>query len=164
MKHNNKFSTQRAVTDFGQLIGCILFFTTWIIDSFIIHFSDFLARNVLLLIRIPTGTATILFALVMAYTSYKLVFKKQNLKATLITKGFFQFLRHPIYFAEILIYTGLVFITFSIASLCITAGIFIFLHIIASIEEKQLESLFGKVYTDYKKNTGKWFPKLIKSQ
>lgn len=79
--------------------------------------------------------------------------------ASLITNGIFIFIRHPIY-------TGILFIIFSIAvfqgsgyRLLISFLLLILFHLKSLYEEKKLAEKFPE-YEMYKKNTGKFLPKI----
>jgi len=41
-------------------------------------------------------------------------------------------------------------------------GIFVFYNYIAGYEEKLLEMRFGDQFRDYRRRTGKWFPRVRK--
>jgi protein-S-isoprenylcysteine O-methyltransferase Ste14 len=77
-----------------------------------------------------------------------------------VTNGAFRYVRHPLYLAGILSYLGLAISTFSLASLALVLGIFIFYDYIAGYEERLLEAKFGNKYRTYKHGTGKWVPRI----
>lgn len=97
----------------------------------------------------------------MAYKSHQTIFSERRDPPVVITKGAFRFVRHPLYLSGLIAYLGLFFITFSLFSLLIIAGIFFFLNFAADFEEKKLLSFFGKQYADYRQRVGKWIPKLL---
>ncbi|MGM1054578.1 MAG: methyltransferase family protein [Bacteroidota bacterium] len=79
--------------------------------------------------------------------------------SSLLTSGVFKLIRHPIY-------TGILFIAFSIAvfqgsgyRLLISFLLLILFHFKSLYEEKKLAEKFPE-YKIYKKNTGRFFPKL----
>ena len=78
---------------------------------------------------------------------------------TLITKGTYRYIRHPIYSSLILLIGGYSLAFFSIAStilFLIILGPFIIYRIKA--EEKQLLELFGSEYLEYMQRTKRIIP------
>ena len=87
--------------------------------------------------------------------SYKYQIKKNH---KLITKGIYQYVRHPIYGGLILVSTGALLVS---GSYTFIAGLIIMLfaaEIFAKREEKLLTKHFGKKYIDYMKITKKFIP------
>jgi protein-S-isoprenylcysteine O-methyltransferase Ste14 len=77
----------------------------------------------------------------------------------LVTAGWYRYLRHPIYFAEILIYAGMSLALLSYLSFGFALLIhFPTLSYRVKIEERQLVKYFGEAYRDYRKRVGKFFP------
>jgi len=150
--------------DSGQLIFLIVFLVLWILDSFVFHFSAILAKY------IPVYTRLILAGLILipsgflAWLGLRVVFMEVRDPPRVIRTGVFSYMRHPIYFAALLFYIGLIFMTLSLVSLIFWACIFIFYNYIATYEEKQLEKKFGQEYIDYRKKVPKWIPRLRSSK
>ncbi|HEX9935338.1 MAG TPA: methyltransferase, partial [bacterium] len=76
-----------------------------------------------------------------------------------IRTGAFRFVRHPLYLSSLLAYLGLVLSTASLFSAALLLVLFLFTDRIAGYEEKIMEAKFGQAYSEYKKRTGKWFPR-----
>ncbi|MFX0039751.1 MAG: methyltransferase family protein [Promethearchaeota archaeon] len=84
---------------------------------------------------------------------YKVKLMDMN-NSTLITKGIFNIIRHPVYSAWGIIFLGLAIISDSLTSLIVSVLIFIILEINAIIEEKLiLIPKFGERYENYKSKT-----------
>lgn len=87
--------------------------------------------------------------------SYEYQIKKNH---ELITKGIYQYVRHPIYGGLILMPTGALLVS---GSFTFIAGLIIILfaaEIFAKREEKLLTKHFGKKYVEYMKTTKKFIP------
>lgn len=144
----------------GQFIALFVFLAVWITDSFIIHISTFLSKEVYLIIRLACLGIFLILAYFLSRSGHQVVpHKKMN--DDLVTQGTFQYVRHPLYLSGLLVYLGLSFSTVSLLSLAVFVGIFIFYDYIASYEEKLLELKYGEVYWQYKQITGKWFPRIF---
>jgi protein-S-isoprenylcysteine O-methyltransferase Ste14 len=148
------------LTDSGQIVGALVFFTVWVLDSFVLKFSVFLSSLVPGYIRLPLAVPLLILAFYMAWTGLNIVFKEVREPAIVIEKGVFSWVRHPIYLSELMLYLGLFLISPSLISLGVIFLIFLFLDFVANQEEKKLEEKFGRSYSDYRSRVGKWFPKL----
>jgi protein-S-isoprenylcysteine O-methyltransferase Ste14 len=84
-----------------------------------------------------------------------------RIKGKLVTEGPFSIVRHPTYFAHILIFSGVFLIT-GVVSIGIITIIDIFLiHIfIIPLEEKELLNRFGEEYRLYRERVSKYFPRI----
>ncbi|UCD95926.1 MAG: isoprenylcysteine carboxylmethyltransferase family protein, partial [Candidatus Bathyarchaeota archaeon] len=76
----------------------------------------------------------------------------------LITDGFYQHIRHPLYLAETIRNFGFVLIFSSIYGVIFIAVGTIFLLLRIGIEEKMLVEEFGEDYKKYQRNTKKVIP------
>jgi protein-S-isoprenylcysteine O-methyltransferase Ste14 len=149
--------------DAGQVALLGVFLVVWVTDSFFLHESTFLStyvpayigRSILVL---AVGSALLLFV------SSRVVLLGTGLvlqwPTAVVTTGAFRYVRHPMYLAAILGYLGSAISTFSLASLGLVLGIFIFYDYIAGYEEKLLEVKFGEKYKMYEQRTGKWLPRI----
>jgi len=149
--------------DAGQLILLLFFLLVWICDSFIFHYSTFLSRVMPLPLRMFIGGFFLLCAGILARKGLATIFGEVREKATLVRKGVFGVVRHPIYLGAILFYVGLTVTTFSIAAGVILLLIISFYYFIARYEEKLLQQNFGWEYEKYKKEVPMLFPKLRKT-
>jgi protein-S-isoprenylcysteine O-methyltransferase Ste14 len=142
----------------GQFISLGVFLVVWIGDSFFLHKSTFLSDYVPLYIRLIIFGLAITVGLVLFQSGHVVVSHERP--HGVLTSGAFRFVRHPLYLASLLVYFGLTVVTFSLFSLAIFVGIFVFHNYIATYEEKIMEEKFGEDYRKYKKRTGKWVPRI----
>ncbi|MCZ2100947.1 MAG: isoprenylcysteine carboxylmethyltransferase family protein [Chitinophagales bacterium] len=77
--------------------------------------------------------------------------------ATLKTDGLYQYMRHPIYTAVILVFLGLTGIFANIFKLAITLIMMVFFYFKSSYEETRLSAHYPD-YDAYKKKTGRFLP------
>ena len=90
---------------------------------------------------------------------------KNFLKKQLVTTGIFRYIQHPIYCAFGLFYIpALVFMSRSWIGFILPLLFYILFLCNIKYEENYLETLFGETYSEYKKQTGRIIPKLIKGQ
>jgi len=149
--------------DAGQLILFGLFLIVWAGDSFFLHLSTFLSAYVPLFIRLAILGIMFITAIYL-FRSAHVVVDREHKPDGVITSGAFKQVRHPLYLASILTYLGLSISTFSLLSLALFMGIFIFYNYLASYEEKLLEEKFGEEYIKYKQRTGKWVPRISRNK
>lgn len=88
-------------------------------------------------------------------------FPTPNEKGVLITSGIFKFIRHPIYSGFLLLLIGVTISTGSLSRVVITLLSMIFYSIKASYEEQRLMKKYPG-YFQYKEQTGKFIPKIMK--
>lgn len=87
--------------------------------------------------------------------SYEYQIKKDH---ELITKGVYQYVRHPIYGGLILMPTGALLVSGSYTFIAVLIIMIIAAEIFARREEKLLIKHFGKKYIEYMKTTKKFIP------
>ena len=152
---------EHPLGDAVQLLLLALFLIIWIADSFVVHYSTFLAAQIPLFIRFLVFL--ILFGISLyLFKSGHVVVSHDHRPTEVVSHGAFHFVRHPLYLASILTYLGLANLTFSIICLVLILGIFIFYNYIAGYEEKLLLIKYGDAYRQYQEKTGKWFPRFAK--
>jgi protein-S-isoprenylcysteine O-methyltransferase Ste14 len=81
----------------------------------------------------------------------------------LIISGPFAYLRNPLYFGNILIYTGIGIMSFALFPYLQIIGVLFFYlqySLIVEEEEKYLAQVFGKEYEEYVKNVPRFLPRL----
>lgn len=144
--------------DAGQLVLAGLFLVVWVLDSFIIQATTFLAGTIPWPIRLMILTAALITALLLLRSAHFVVRQEQR-PAQVITSGAFRYVRHPLYLASLLTYAGLAISTASLVSLALLIGIFVFHDFIGGYEEAILEAKFGDAYRNYRAKTGKWLPR-----
>jgi protein-S-isoprenylcysteine O-methyltransferase Ste14 len=79
-------------------------------------------------------------------------------KNALIVRGPYQWVRHPIYFFQIVMLSGVALLLPTLLSLIILATHYVCARLKAWDEEKYLTKLHGEVYRDYMSHTGGLFP------
>jgi protein-S-isoprenylcysteine O-methyltransferase Ste14 len=81
-------------------------------------------------------------------------------KGELATSGIFKYIQHPIYSAFCLfLIPGIVLMTRSLIGFALPFVFYFFFRRYIPYEEEYLEERFGKRYLEYKKRTGRIFPK-----
>ncbi len=70
---------------------------------------------------------------------------------TLRTDGFYKYVRHPLYFGTFTFVLGLFLLWPTPLNLLSLGFIYVYTYLGALLEEKKLEKIFGKDYTEYKK-------------
>ncbi len=154
---------EHPLGDAGQLLLFGLFLVIWILDSFILHRSTFLADDIPLVIRlIFLGAA--LVAAVFLFKSGHVVVSGEQRPTTVVSSGAFRYVRHPLYLGSILVYLGLTVSTASLFCLALLVVIVLFYNYIAGYEEMLLETKLGETYIEYEKKTGKWVPGISKKR
>ena len=152
---------EHPLGDAGQLILFGLFLVIWILDSFILHRSTFLADNIPIVIRLIVLFAAFTVAFYLFKSGHVVVSGDQR-GTEVVSTGAFRYVRHPLYLGSILIYFGLTVSTASLFCLALLALIALFYNYIAGYEEKLLEVKWRQDYIAYMKKTGKWVPYLGK--
>jgi protein-S-isoprenylcysteine O-methyltransferase Ste14 len=92
-----------------------------------------------------------------------IVFGEIREDSTVIRKGVFNWVRHPIYLSEILLYLGMLLISISLAAGVVWLMAIAFLHYISRHEEKLLLARFGEAYEQYMQEVPMWIPRLRKN-
>ncbi len=76
----------------------------------------------------------------------------------LVTWGPYRYVRHPSYLAYFILFTGLFLVHLNLIATIPFIAVPGYVHI-ATIEEEMLTERFGEAYQEYKRKTGKFFPK-----
>jgi len=161
-RHRSDLTGEHTVGDAGQLLLACLFAATWILDTFFLKYTTFLNRHVPIGIRIPFGVVLLVLSGYLAKTGLSIVFGEQREKPGVIRKGVFNFVRHPIYLSEILLYLGFLTLSISLAAALVWVIAIVFLHYISRYEEKLLLDRFGAAYEQYMREVPMWIPRLRK--
>ena len=149
--------------DLGQLILLVLFLVVWVGDSFFLHYSTLLAAYVPLSWRLFITALSLATAFFLIKSGHVVISHGNHgrLPTSLVETGAFCYVRHPLYLGCLLTYFALAVATASFLSLALLIFIIIpFYNFIAAYEDHILEEMFGESYLAYKKQTGKWLPKL----
>lgn len=88
-------------------------------------------------------------------------FPTPKVNGTLITSGMYKYIRHPIYTGIILTALGISLYTSNYFRLAITFTLLVLFIYKSNYEERMLSDKFAD-YDDYRKNTGKFLPKIFK--
>jgi protein-S-isoprenylcysteine O-methyltransferase Ste14 len=160
--HENRddLTGEHAFTDIGQIILLIVFLAVWIIDSFVLGYSTFIAGYIPLLIRIIIAAVILCLGAYLGQQAHKIVFKEVREVPGVIRKGVFNRVRHPMYLGAILFFLGLLILTLSTACSVIWLIILAFYHYVSKYEENLLLQRFGKDYENYIKEVPMWVPKI----
>jgi protein-S-isoprenylcysteine O-methyltransferase Ste14 len=157
--HRPDLSGEHPLGDTGQIILFIMFIGVWIADSFFLQYSIFFNKYIPLILRIIVAIICIAAGLYIAKKGHDILFKEIREKPTLINKGVFSFVRHPLYLGAILFYLGLTSFTFSLISFGLLIIIFIFYDYIARYEELIVLHTLGEEYKAYMRNVPRWLPR-----
>ncbi|MBN2040445.1 MAG: isoprenylcysteine carboxylmethyltransferase family protein [Spirochaetes bacterium] len=128
----------------------------WILNcQYLNHFIAYLIAVILMIIA---------FALYASFTlSTGTAIRKgvnSNRKPELVITGIYKYIRNPGYLTFYLASTGCLLIMPNLHTLIIVIYIFIVTYGHTIEEEQKLNKIYGKKYDEYKKNTGRFFPKL----
>ena len=151
---------EHALSDIGQLLLLFTFLTAWILDSFVFSYSTFISNYVPLYVKVLLSVIILSSAGYLARTGLNIVFGEIREQPSVIGKGVFGIVRHPIYLGAILFYLGLLVITFSIIATGIWVLIITFYYFNSKHEEKLLLGKFGKDYEEYKKEVPMLIPRM----
>jgi protein-S-isoprenylcysteine O-methyltransferase Ste14 len=146
--------------DTGQIICALLFFGVWITDSFFIRYTTQLNEVVPSLVRKPIGFLLLFLAAYLSWSGLRIVFGEVRETPSVIRKGVFGMVRHPIYLSEVVLYLGLFIVNMSLAAGMVWLGATFFLYYLSRYEEKLLINRFGKDYESYIHDVGMWIPRL----
>jgi protein-S-isoprenylcysteine O-methyltransferase Ste14 len=112
------------------------------------------------LVRKPLGIVLLCLSAFCAWAGLRIVFGEMRETASVIQKGVFGVVRHPIYLGEVLLYLGLFMLNMSLAAGVVWLGATAFLHYLSRYEERLLLRRFGDEYRLYMRNVGMWVPRL----
>ena len=161
-KKRDDLTGEHKVGDAGQLILACLFSAIWIADSFFLHYTTFLNSYVPLIVRTALGLVFLGLSGYLAKKGISIVFGDKRDKPSVIRKSVFNFIRHPIYLSEILLYLVFFMFSMSLATLAMLVVAIIFLHYISRYEERLLIARFGEEYIKYMQEVPMWIPRLRK--
>lgn len=101
----------------------------------------------------------LILAIKFGMTSHNRLFGVTNQPTGLIADEVFAVVRHPMYFSILILYLGFIFLSFSLISVIPWLFTLVLYNKIAIYEEKELERILGKEYSDYQKKVPRWIPK-----
>lgn len=146
--------------DRGQIVALAVFLAVWALDSFVLRFSIFLARDVDLLVRLGASGLMMVLAISLLQGGHRAAGHHSRTSPGLITSGAFARVRHPLYAGSLVLYLSLVVATLSLLSLAAWIVVFVFYDVIASYEERELAETFGSAYRAHRAKVPKWLPRL----
>lgn len=163
-KHDDRedLAGEHIFSDLGQLILLVIFLISWIADSFFFKYSIFLNSYFPLYLKLPLAAIILFISGYLARAGLKIVFGQVREQPAVIQEGVFQIIRHPIYLAAVLLYLGLLILSFSIISFGIWFIIILFYIYISKHEEKLLIEKFGRDYQEYMNEVPMFLPCIMK--
>ena len=159
-KPRQDLASEHPFGDAGQILFAVLFFSIWIGDSFFLHLTTQLNEIVPLWIRNSSGILILCISGYSSFSGLRIVFGEIRDTPSVIRKGVFNYVRHPVYLGEILLYQGLCVISISIVSYIVAIAVVIFLFYLARFEERMLLDRFGDDYRRYILDVGMFLPRL----
>lgn len=112
------------------------------------------------LLLVVLGYAGTLWAYVAMGDTWRIGINAKE-KNALISRGPYQWIRHPIYFFQVVMLIGVALLLPTPLSFIVLATHYVCVLIKVSDEEKYLTSVHGDAYRDYLTRTGSLFPKLV---
>jgi protein-S-isoprenylcysteine O-methyltransferase Ste14 len=164
MMHRKGLGAEHPFNDMEQAVFLAVFSAVWILDSFVFRFSAVFAGVVPLLVGVPLGILCFVVGVYLVIKSEALVFNRGGTDAKLINSGVYGRVRHPMYLGSLLFLLGFFFTTFSLLSLLVWVGLFIFYDRMATYEEQDLSRILGEQYLDYQRRVPKWFPRPMRGR
>lgn len=161
-QHRDDLTGEHAFGDGGQIIFALIFFGAWITDSFFLKYTTQLNDIVPAMIRKPIGIFLLCLSASCAGSGLRIVFGEERETPSVIRKGIFGVVRHPIYLSEVLLYVGLFMLSMSLAAGLVGLIATSFLYYLSRYEERLLLKRFGKDYRSYMRAVGMWTPRLRK--
>lgn len=147
--------------DLLQVVLAVFFFVVWVLDSFIYQLSIFLAVFIPLAVRLILVAVSLGLAFLLLRLSHQLLFEKMRDPPTIIDKGVYARVRHPMYLGTLLMYVAFILATFSLLSSAIWIGIFCIYNKMTTYEEEDLIRIFGDAYVNYQQQVPKWLPRIF---
>ncbi len=143
-----------------QAVMAVAFIAWTTIDAFF-SFTTFLGAWVDGWVRLVAGGCIVAAGGILVGKTHGVLFGKDHEPPTgLVSSGLFGRLRHPLYAGVLLIYAGVVVMTFSLAGVVIFVVYALIYNKTATFEEEVLERMFGEEYRAYKRDVPKWRPRL----
>ena len=155
---------EHSFGDAGQIIFALLFFVIWIADSFFLNYTTQLSDIVPAVFSKPIGILLLCLSAYCAWSGLRIVFGEVRETPSVIRKGVFGVVRHPIYLSEVLLYLGLFMLSMSLAAGAILLWATAFLYYLSRYEERLLLKRFGDDYRSYAREVGMWIPRLRKNR
>jgi protein-S-isoprenylcysteine O-methyltransferase Ste14 len=166
VSHRTGLGAEHPLNDRVQVVLAVVFFAVWGLDSFVFGFSTALAFVINFWVRLLLWAFPFGLGLYLVAKSEAAVFGKTLVgrigKPKFITTGVYAWVRHPMYLGSLLVLLGLFFATFSLLSLLVWAGLFVFFDRMATFEERDLARILGGQYLSYQRQVPKWLLQIRK--
>lgn len=111
------------------------------------------------------GTLLILAGIVLVILGWNVIYRrywrKEAGEGELVTEGIYRFIRHPQYTGFLLITGGMLLDWATLPMLIMWPIMVVLYYRLARREEAELEQEFGQAYSDYKRKTGMFLPRLF---
>jgi protein-S-isoprenylcysteine O-methyltransferase Ste14 len=159
-RHRDDLTGEHAFGDAGQMIFALFFFVVWVGDSFFLRYTTQLNEIVPPVVSKPVGIVFLCLAAYCSCSGLRIVFGEVRKTPSIIRKGVFGLIRHPIYFSEVLLYLGLFMLRMSLAAGVVCLGAMAFLYFLSRYEERLLIKRFGNDYSLYMRDVGMWIPRI----
>lgn len=151
---------EHPLSDMGQIVFACLFAIAWIADTFFLKYGTSLNGHIPLAVRAPLAAIAMIAAGYLARSGLTIVFDEVRESPSVIRKGVFGLVRHPVYLGELLLYLGLLLLSMSLLAAVVWIIAIAFLHYISRHEEKLLLARFGGEYEQYMRDVPMWIPRL----
>jgi len=161
-RHWDELTGEHTLGAVGQAFFACLFGVVWVADTYFLRYTTFLNEYIPSIIRIVLGVAFLILSGYLAGTGLAIVFGAGRRNTGVIREGVFNYVRHPIYLSEILLYLGLLMLSMSLAATFVWFMAVCFLHYISRHEERLLLARFGTDYKQYMRAVPMWIPRLKK--
>ncbi len=155
-KHHN-LAGEHAITDIGQPILFIVFFSVMILDIFVFEFSSNTIGTISWIIYVPLFLLFFITGSYFIFTSHKVIFSKPEKEEGVVTSGVFSIVRHPMYFGSMLLFFSFVVLSNSILAFLVCIVIAVFYYFISLNEEKLLIKKFCDRYKEYQEKIPMFF-------
>ena len=161
MSHRTGLGAEHLLNDKVQVIFLVVYLGVWGLDSFVFRFSTVFAEMVPIFVRLPLGILSLAVGIYLVGRSEAALFGRTLVgrigKPKFITTGVYGWVRHPMYLGSLLVLLVFFFATFSLLSLLVWVGLFVFFDRMATYEEQDLIKILGEPHLDYQKQVPKWF-------
>jgi protein-S-isoprenylcysteine O-methyltransferase Ste14 len=164
LKHRDDLTGEHSMGDIGQIVFAFLYFGIWVADSYFLNYTTQLNDIVPSLVRYPIGIVLLGLSIYCAWSGLSIVFNQVRETPSVIRKGIFGVVRHPIYLSEILLYLGLFMMNMSLAAGVVWLGASVFLYYLSRYEERLLMERFGESYRFYMRDVGMFVPRTRKKR
>jgi len=162
-KNRGDLTGEYRLGDMGQLILLFIYFAGTIIDLLFIKTPSYLSAIASPWIQIPVGLIIGFFGIWFASKDLKIIFGEERQEASIVDKGVFGIVRHPVYLGSILGYLAFQIFTLSLIACFVWIIIVCFYHFIAKYEEELLLKRFGPEYENYMRRVPMWIPRIFRT-